>query len=81
MHPSSVSIFTNSESNNSKYSEASMDNSVEEREAAKARASFVMEKHSPGMKQITFEDTIIAIQPDESLEDEPVYVEDEGIHI
>jgi EF-hand domain pair len=91
LHPSSLSILTASESNNSKSSEISAapshEDAADEREAAKARASFVMEKHNTtGMKQVGFEDTVITIQGDQSiglniLDDDPVDVEDEGIHI
>ena len=67
----------------------SIGDSFEEQEAAKARASFVLEKHtSPAAstaKHVGFEDTVIAIQSDQKmdriLDDEPVYVEDDGIHI
>ncbi|KAG7355129.1 serine:threonine protein kinase [Nitzschia inconspicua] len=80
--PSSLSILTISDSNNSKNSENSASIShgedSEEREAAKARASFVIEKHSPGIKHVAFEETVIAIQADEcsqqlSFDDDPVY--------
>lgn len=82
-HLSSVTILSQSESNGSKYSEASIDDSHDEREAAKARASFVLEKHtSPAAtdgKHVGFEDTVIAIQSQPI--DDTMYSEEDGIHI
>jgi hypothetical protein len=90
---STMSLLTQSESNASKYSEisaaVSVDDSFDEKEAAKARASFVLEKHaSPAAsngKHVGFVDTVIAIQSnhnmDQMMDDEPLYVEEDGIHI
>lgn len=87
LHPSSLTILTASESvsKNSLISATLSSEEADEREAAKARASFVMEKHA-GTRQVGLEDTVIAIQAcqslaEDSLDDEPAYVEDEGIHI
>jgi hypothetical protein len=116
MLQSPMSMLTASVSSNSKFSEdsatASQDE-ADEREAAKARVSFVKEKarasfekerarasfekerargsvvkkqDSHGIKHVGFEDTFMAIKAVQSLEqtnleDDPVFVEDEGIHI
>ena len=82
-HTSTISLFSELSPG------GSVGDSFDEQEAAKARASFVLEKHtSPtaaNNKHVGFEDTVIAIESDHKmdqiLDDEPLYVEDDGIHI
>jgi hypothetical protein len=87
-HLSSLSLYTNSESTMSGRSELtgppSMDES-DEREAAKARATFILDKHTMNAKHVGFEDTVIAIQPNDVVEqrildDEP-FDDDGGLHL
>jgi hypothetical protein len=77
-HPSSESMLTTSRSNLSLVSHNSEMSlvSADEREAAEARATFLHDKHIHAT-QVAFEDTIIAIEPNNEkvqqvLDDEPL---------
>jgi len=85
--PSSISLLSRGDSNMSGYSEVSgahsMDDS-EEMEAAKKRASFLLDKHTMNAKHVGFEDTVIAIQASDAMDQKILddeFLDDEGIHI
>jgi hypothetical protein len=75
-HPSTESMMIESRSNLSLADNESVV-SADEKEAAEARASFLLEKHIHPAPQVAFNETIIAIDANDNtkqqvLDDEPI---------